>query len=143
MEGPDLYRTLSLGQREELRTTKLLNARERTIGIDVGGLDGQVAEKANMRAELAEHDAAHNRLANTNLALSNAMATETEKERRSRLASTVAAWDTHKDRSLRREWDLSDPAQVTKATLPRDTGPLYETRDFGHPSALQVCVVNR
>lgn len=140
-ETADWYRTMSLGQREALRTTRLLDSRLRTMGVDKDALDMQVFEKEQAKAQTTAVEVEAAEAMNMNLAAANSLAAAAASLRAADLAATVSTWDAQRDKTRRREWDLSDPAQVRKATLPRNTAPLYETRDFGHPSNAQVRLI--
>jgi hypothetical protein len=138
MEGASLYLTKTLPEREGMRLAAFLDSKRRTIGADTAALDNQVAEKAAIRCAEAEHTAATTAAARSSAAAASAIEGACKARQRAGLADTVGAWAVQRDRTLRREWDLSDPAQVRNAALPRDVRPLYETGDFGHASGLQT-----
>lgn len=133
-----MYLTKTLPEREGMRVAAFLDSKRRTIGADTAALDDQVAEKAAIRRAEAEHTAATTAAARSSAAAASAIEGACKARQREGLADTVGAWAVQRDRTLRREWDLSDPAQVRDAALPRDVRPLYETGDFGHASGLQT-----
>lgn len=137
-EGPAWYATKSLGEREATRTARLLDAKHRTLGMDVAGLAHQEAEKALAKAAAAEEKAATDAALLTAAAAATALEHEAAARRKALTAGVVGEWGTQRDKTLRREWDLSDPARVKKTPLPRNTGLLYETHDAGHVSNAQT-----
>ena len=55
--GKEEQRILAMKARAEARTHRFLNARSRTIGIDVNGLNAQIAEKKQMKEAQRQADA--------------------------------------------------------------------------------------
>ena len=137
-ETARLYRTCTRGEREELRTTRLLDARTRTIGVDAAGIMDQIYEKQRLQAGTKSAEEESNRVAALNVKAAQAVAAAVDRQKSQELAKTVGVWNVQRDKTLRREWDLSDPARVRNDTLPRDTRPLFETKDLGHTSGAQV-----
>lgn len=137
-EGAAIYRGMSLREREAARVAHLLHARGRTIGMDVAALEAQVAEKAAAAAAARDAEAAHAAAVAARTAAAEAIAHRTAAAATAERVTHAGVWAVQRDKTLRREWDLSDPARVRTATLPRDTAPLWATGDRGHPSSLQT-----
>jgi hypothetical protein len=132
--------TLPLGERERLRTQAYLDSKTRTIGIDKDGIEAQLQERerrAHAEAVLAAHDRDEARAIGEIVDAAEARGAAAKS---AGLAGLAATWNVQRDLTLTREWDLNDPKRVTKDTLPRNVGPVWETSDFAPASSLQVRV---
>lgn len=137
-EGASLYRSHTLREREDLRATAMLDSRSRILYQDTAYLAAQVDEKAAAQAQRAQQEAAVVSATAAQLEAAGAVAAAVEVAKRGATAETTAILDIQRDKTLRREWDLSDPDQVRRAHLPRDTRPLYETGLRAPASSLQT-----
>jgi RIB43A len=139
-EGAQLYRTSTLGQREQMRSTAYLDSKKRTIGADDGAWNAQVAEKTLEAAIEADEKAQQHRALESAIVAAVGVERAVVENRRMDNDWHRQVWDIQKDKTLRKEWDLSDPAQVRNAKQLRDLRPLYEEPEAirGHASSLQV-----
>lgn len=106
--------------------------------IDVAGLDEGVYLKQVHKEEEKKAEHQHALALTSAVAAASSLAAEAKQGERARTADTVRYWDMSKDKSLRKEWDLSDPTQTARATLPRDLRPLYETGLHAPASSMQT-----
>lgn len=137
-EGHALYKTHTLKEREEMRSTALLDSRSRILFQDTAALAAQIDEKGAHRTQIRRQHEEDVSAAAAQRAAAVALSSAIHDARRAATAETAAIWDIQRDKTLRREWDLSDPAQVRQARLPRDTRPLYETGLKAPASSLQT-----
>lgn len=140
MEGAALYHTKTLGEREQMRSTAFLDSKRRVLGADDIAWDAQVAEKTLIKYIEADQKAHEHRALESAVVAAAAVERTAHSNKLENNAFHTAVWDIQKDKTLRKEWDLSDPAQVRNAKLPRDLRPLYEDVEGirGHASSLQV-----
>lgn len=137
-EGHSLYKTHTLREREEMRSTALLDSRSRILYQDTATLAAQIDEKGAHRSQIRRQHEEDVSAAAAQREAALAVSSAIHDARRAATAETTAIWDIQRDKTLRREWDLSDPAQVRQARLPRDTRPLYETGLTAPASSLQT-----
>lgn len=130
--------TLPHGDREKIRTQAFLHSKTRTIGVDVEGIASQLRERerrAHTAAQIAANERDEARAIGKLVDTAEARGGEIK---RSSLKGLTSTWDQQRDLTHTREWDLNDPQRITKDTLPRNTGPVWETQDFAPSSSLQV-----
>lgn len=121
-----------------MRSTAMLDSRSRILYQDTATLAAQIDEKGAHRAQVRRQHEADVSAAAAQREAAVAVAAVIHDARHAATADTTAVWDIQRDKTLRREWDLSDPAQVRQARLPRDTRPLYETGLKAPASSLQT-----
>ena len=130
--------TIPLGERERLRTIAYLDSKTRTIGIDVAGIAGQLREHDRRAASRAAADAAELEHLRAIAEAAEQAEQAAARARQDALGGLAATWAVQRDLTRGREWDLNDPLAVRKSTLPRNTAPVWATRDFAPVSGLQV-----
>lgn len=100
--------------REEARRERLLNAKTRTIGIDVDALDAAVMEHKQQAAAKAAEDKAYAEY----VASITAYAEDGERAAMQEDIDTnielLANWELQADKTKRMEWDLNDPDALKK-----------------------------
>lgn len=141
---PDVKEAQAVMRRREMeaaRHERIFDVKQRTIGIDHQSLQAQIAAKD--AAAKAERD--------RELALDNAMVAtarqadvlqqEVDRIKRLQELEVMAYRTKHQPKESRREWDLNDPDEVKKDTIPTVRGPPHppRTRPCRSPAALQFC----
>ena len=108
-------RILARRQRDEERRIRLLNARERLMGVDTASFEQMIREK---EAKKAAEKSADKLYANTNQAIRNILEEEhmrVEEEKAARHLETQAAWDVqmeNKEHTI--TFELNDPNRFKK-----------------------------
>jgi len=141
---PDVKEAQAVMRRRDMeaaRHERIFDVKQRTIGIDHNSLQAQIAAKD--AAAKAERD--------RELALDNAMIAtarqadilqqEVDRIKRQQELEVMAYRTKHQPKESRREWDLNDPDEVKKDTIPTVRGPAPRARLPGRSSvARQLCV---
>ena len=108
-------RILARRQRDEERRIRLLNARERLMGVDTASFEEMIKEK---EAKKAAERAADKLYANTNQAIRNILEEEhmrVEEEKAARHLETKAAWDVQmENKEHTTTFELNDPNRFKK-----------------------------
>lgn len=115
---------------KEVRRERFLDSKLRSIGLDLETLDEQVRMKAEQDAALHAEEKAADASSLQMLEHLQVLADEDVAARRAARDGVQGVWRTQdRQRALRPEWDLSDPSQLRRDSVP--------SKDASGPSSAQ------
>lgn len=109
-----------------------------TVGVDVVGIAEQLREHDRRATARAAADAAELERLRAIAAAAEAIEQAASRSKQGALRDLSSTWAQQRDLTRGREWDLNDPLSTYKSTLPRNTAPVWATREFAPVSGLQV-----
>ena len=103
---------------EQARQDRIFNVKQRTIGVDAEALQAQIeAKKAALAAERERELALDNAMIAT-ARQADVLQQEVDRIKRQQALEVMEYRAKHQPKEQRREWDLNDPDEVKKDTIP-------------------------
>lgn len=103
---------------EQARQDRIFNVKQRTIGVDAEALQAQIEAKKAAQAAERERELALDNAMIATARQADILQQEVDRIKRQQALEIMEYRAKHQPKEQRREWDLNDPDEVKKDTIP-------------------------